>query len=126
MKDHNLSILVVDDEEAILQNMKAFLEDEEYSVTTACSAEEAAEIFKQKPFDVGLFDIRLPGMNGDELAIQASQTRPDMKILLHTGFLQYSLPRELKMLGMTKDNILYKPLVDMDLLIKAIQNLFPE
>jgi two-component system, NtrC family, nitrogen regulation response regulator NtrX len=59
-----ISVLVVDDESGIRTSLSGILEDEGYSVWTAESGERALASMEDRPYDVVLLDIWLPGMDG--------------------------------------------------------------
>jgi two-component system nitrogen regulation response regulator NtrX len=59
-----ISVLVVDDESGIRTSLSGILEDEGYSVWTADSGEQALAAMEDRPYDVVLLDIWLPGMDG--------------------------------------------------------------
>ena len=56
------TVLVVDDEKNIRRTLRMILEGEGYAVSEAESAEQALEVLQAEPTDLGIFDIRLPGM----------------------------------------------------------------
>jgi len=59
-----------------------------YSVTSRTSSLEALEAFRANPdkFDVVITDMAMPNMSGDKLAAELIKIRPDIPILLCTGF----------------------------------------
>ena len=81
------SILLVDDEEAVLEIMTMALADEGYDLRTAGSAEEALAILKESP-DVSLIisDQLMPGMTGVQFFTQARHICPDALRVLLTGY----------------------------------------
>ena len=84
----NEKILVVDDEEAIRQVYKEFLEKYGYVVSTCNDGVQALREFKKRPhhFDVIVTDMTMPGMTGEQLALKLLKIRPDIPIILCTGF----------------------------------------
>ena len=60
-------IAIVDDEKNILISLSLALESEGYSVDTYVNGEEALAALSTKHYDLGLFDIKMPRMNGNEL-----------------------------------------------------------
>jgi nitrogen-specific signal transduction histidine kinase/ActR/RegA family two-component response regulator len=82
------SILFVDDEPAILNMAAQTLEKLGYTVTTAKNGFEALTIFRENPkrFDLVVSDITMPKMPGDRLAGEILKIRPDMPLLLATGY----------------------------------------
>ena len=82
------TLLVVDDEEALLELAKTFLEDMGYKVLTAVNGKQALEKLHQEPDIYLLFsDVVMPGgINGYELAEQATAEFPNLKVLLTSGY----------------------------------------
>lgn len=81
-------ILLVDDNQIGLTARKTLLEEQGYSVTTATSGEAAVELFRRRPFDIVITDFRMPGMNGIELIREIRGERPEVPIILLSGFVQ--------------------------------------
>ena len=79
-------IMVVDDEELIVDLMRQVLEFKGYSVRTALSAVEALEQLNQQPVDLLFSDIRMPKMDGMELAFRVRQNYPSTRIVMMTGY----------------------------------------
>jgi PAS domain S-box-containing protein len=80
-------ILVVDDDNLVLVNTAAMLEDLGHQVTAASSGAEAVAILGEHPgFDLLITDEVMPGMTGSQLADVALDLRPDLPVLLATGF----------------------------------------
>jgi CheY-like chemotaxis protein len=115
-----ISVLVVDDEELIRFNLVSFLEDEEFTVYEAASAEEALSIIESQHLDVGVIDQRLPGMDGNSFILKAVQKSPAMRFVIHTGSLEYEIPSQLRNIGIDDQNVLFKPIHDMKLLLSRI------
>lgn len=115
-------ILIVDDEEMYRWNITDYLEDEGFSVESVESAEKALDLVKCRSFDLLIVDMRLPGMDGNTFIMEAKKITKDVKILIHTGSVEYTIPPELAKLDITKDQIFYKPIESMDSLIKQIEH----
>ena len=81
-------ILLVDDEEAVIIMEKEILESLGYKVTSRTSSIEALEVFRAVPdrFDLIITDMAMPNMEGDKLSVELFKIRPDIPILLCTGF----------------------------------------
>jgi CheY-like chemotaxis protein len=81
-------ILFVDDEEALLDMGKQALTRLGYEVTCEMSSEAALALFKESPsrFDLIITDQTMPGTTGVELAKRIFAIRPDVPIILCTGF----------------------------------------
>ena len=79
-------ILVVDDDNAIRETLRAILEDEGYPVAAASNGREALEKFRNGRFDLVVTDKAMPEMDGDQLAVAIKQLNPQQPIILLTGF----------------------------------------
>jgi PAS domain S-box-containing protein len=81
-------ILVVDDEEPIVRITKKQLEMLGYSVWDTASPEEALRVFQSDPeaFDMVMTDQTMPKMTGDRLAAEMLRIRPNLPIVLCTGY----------------------------------------
>ncbi|MBW2035495.1 MAG: response regulator, partial [Deltaproteobacteria bacterium] len=86
-----------------------------YEVTTRTSSIEALELFKAKPdrFDLVITDMTMPHMTGDRLARELMKIRPDIPIILCTGFSERISEEKAK--GMGIKAFVMKPLVMRDL-----------
>ena len=116
------SILIVDDEAMIRENLKAYLEDEGMQVTAVESGEEALRWVKNGySFAVCIMDMRLPGMDGNTSIRNLHALCPDMKFIVHTGSSDYTLPSDLRKLGLNKAQVYLKPLLDMAPLANTVR-----
>lgn len=81
------TILTVDDDPIILMNTTALLEDMGHHVVEAGSGEEALERLSGQPeIDLLITDQSMPGMSGSELIAAARILRPELPIILATGY----------------------------------------
>jgi CheY-like chemotaxis protein len=102
-------ILVVDDEEPLRGFVTRGLQLDGHDVTAAMDGLEALELLRRPDacFDLLLTDIRMPMMDGIALALAAARERPEMPVLLMTGYAdQRERARNLELL--VKD-VLTKP-----------------
>ncbi len=82
-----ISILVVDDDEDVRAFSASALRDFGYRVFEAGSAADAIAVLQSQPIDLLFSDIVMPGgMNGFELSREARTIRPDLPVLLTTGY----------------------------------------
>jgi PAS domain S-box-containing protein len=81
-------ILLIDDEEPIIKLEKDLLERFGYQVAEMTESVAALDLFEEHPdgFDLVITDMTMPGMTGDQLAIRMLSTRPDIPIVLCTGY----------------------------------------
>jgi len=84
----NERILFVDDEPMIMKLGQRMLERQGYTVETRASGTDALECFRQDPnrFDLVVTDMTMPGLRGDHLAKEIMKIRPDIPVVLSTGF----------------------------------------
>ncbi len=80
------TILVVDDEKAVLQMFTLAFSNKGYQVWSAESAEEALEILKTEKIHVMFLDLNLPGMNGIELCKAIKKEMPMAILYALTGY----------------------------------------
>jgi two-component system, OmpR family, response regulator len=119
----NATILIIDDEEHLQSNLVAYLEDEGYTVVTAGDGESGIELIGRQKVNLGIIDMRLPGMDGNTFIQKAHRVQPDMKFLIHTGSMTYSLPQALMDIGIGKDQVFLKPVIDMNCMVNAIKKM---
>jgi len=81
-------VLLVDDEESLVELGRQMLERLGYQVTGCASSSEALELFQAKPeeFDVVITDQAMPQMTGGEMARRMLAIRPDLPVIVCTGF----------------------------------------
>jgi CheY-like chemotaxis protein len=83
-------ILFVDDEKMLVDIGQQVLHRLGYDVVSRTSPIEALELFKAKPdhFDLVITDQTMPGMTGDALAKELMSIRPDIPVIICTGYSQ--------------------------------------
>ena len=111
----NEKILFVDDEESIVKLGILMLERMGYQVTGQVSSLEALELFKSAPdqFDLVLTDMSMPGMVGTELAGKIMDIRPDIPVIICTGFSEHIDEAKASSLGIRA--YIKKPLLRIEL-----------
>jgi len=103
----HISILIVDDEKEIRHALSYALSLDGHHVITASDGNEALDILKNRSYDVVFADLKMPGMNGLELASCIKEIDSDTVIILMTGW-NVQLDRE-KLDGNTINAVLLKP-----------------
>ena len=112
-------ILVVDDDEGIRTLVKKYLNENNYLVTTANSAEDAFEKIQIIKFDLIILDIMMPGKSGLEF-IKENQKKLDTPVILLTA--KGEADERVKGLEVGADDYLPKPFEPKELLLR-IQNI---
>jgi CheY-like chemotaxis protein len=104
-------ILLIDDEKQIIDMEQQILERLGYKVTAKTDSEEALEEFAALPdrFDLVITDMTMPKMTGDQLARKLMQIKPNIPVILCTGFNE-TIDEE-KALAMGIDKFVMKPIV---------------
>jgi len=115
----NERILFIDDEESIVKMASRTLKKFGYSVTTKTSSLEALELFKSNPndFDLVVTDMTMPKMTGDKLAVELIGIKPNIPIILHTGFSNKISEKLAAEIGIKAFG--YKPIVKEELVKKV-------
>jgi PAS domain S-box-containing protein len=108
-------ILFVDDEQPLAEIGKQMLERLGYKVDTRTSSIEALNLFKADPnrFDLVITDIVMPNLTGDKLADKLMGIRPNIPIVLCTGYSEKFTRKHASEMGV--NTFLMKPLVMKDL-----------
>jgi two-component system cell cycle sensor histidine kinase/response regulator CckA len=83
-----VTVLVVDDEEAIRKVTARILVRNDYSVLQAATGADALSLAADQPVDLLLTDVVMPSMSGLELAERIRALRPDLSVLLMSGYSQ--------------------------------------
>ena len=108
-------ILLVDDEEPIVRMEQMMLERLGYQITTRMSSPDALAAFKANPnnFDLVISDRGMPNMTGEQLARALISIRPEISIIICTGFSDVNDERQAKSIGIK--GFLKKPVATVDL-----------
>jgi CheY-like chemotaxis protein len=83
------SILVVDDDPNVVNTFKLILENVGFNVDSANNGVSALFKTNKLHYDLVILDMNLPDMLGDELARRIRQRKPDMKVIMITGYSSY-------------------------------------
>ncbi len=116
-------ILILDDDHQVRNSLAIHLEDEDFAVHEAITAEEAFDLLEEHKVDLVVVDLRLPGMDGADFIHEAWAKWPDMKFIIYTGSPEFSVPIELTTLPCVADSIFFKPLSDPEAMVDQIRDL---
>jgi len=110
------TILLVDDEPHVLDGLKRTLHKEPYTILTAHSAEQAAQVLDAHDVDLIVSDEEMPGMSGTTFLAAVAAARPDTVRIVLTG--HPSLPAALRAINEGKVYQFFtKPCNEIDLAI---------
>jgi two-component system response regulator AtoC len=87
-------ILVVDDEENVRHQLSSLLKLKGFQVESAEDGEKALAIFKKKPFDIVLCDVRMPGMSGMTFLEEVGGARSEAAVIIMSAYGDLELARE--------------------------------
>jgi nitrogen-specific signal transduction histidine kinase len=110
------TILVVDDEPVVLDVTRTYLEMQGYTVWTEKNSQVALNRFRDNPqaVDILISDVTMPHLTGDVLAAGCLLIRPDLPVILMTGFTDRVSEQSVKQLGVRA--LMMKPLVGKNFL----------
>jgi len=103
-------ILFVDDEELLVEMTTGLLQGLGYQVSAATDCRDALNLFRENPgrFDLVIADQAMPYMTGSEFAGELLRVRPDIPVVLCTGYAEPLSESEAKTIGVRE--VVYKPL----------------
>ena len=81
----NANILIVDDELGPRESLRMILKPS-YNTLTAPNGNTALNLIKQYPVDLVTLDLKMPGMSGIEVLREIQKLKPDMQIIVITGY----------------------------------------
>lgn len=116
-------VLIVDSEPSVRDGLAEFLDDYGFETGRCGSAQEARDLMREKPFNVCIVSLRLPGFSGEELIHLAHNHFPQLKYIIHTTALDYDPPESLKAIGIRPEHIFHKPISALNVLVKTILEL---
>jgi len=93
----NLSILSVDDEKKFTELLKQYFEVRGYDIDVTYDGFSALELLTRKKYDVVLLDLKMAGINGDEVMRRTKKLYPDMRVIFISAYCDS---------GKTKDRML--------------------
>ncbi|MCP4116056.1 MAG: response regulator [Desulfobacteraceae bacterium] len=114
----NERIMIVDDERSILDSTRELLTDYGYRVSCHTDGIQALEAFNSDPdgFDLLLTDMTMPGMTGEMLAKRVLTVRPELPVILCTGFNEQMSEAKALEIGIKRfiqKPVIRQPLVDI-------------
>jgi signal transduction histidine kinase/ActR/RegA family two-component response regulator len=110
-------ILLVDDDRALLDTTRLMLTRRGYRVVAFADPEDALAAFRRAPgdWDLMLTDRSMPRLSGEALAGEVLHLRPDLPIIMATGFGEAADEKRARGLGIAE--FVFKPIIGKDLLV---------
>ena len=118
------SILVVDDEQMVADYLKGFLEQLGYKITVCNDGNTALMTFEKNPqgFDVVITDQTMPGKTGFEIARSMLTLRPELPIILCSGYSSALSPERVSKAGIREFMMKPVSLHDLAPVIRSVLN----
>ncbi|HEU4930084.1 MAG TPA: sigma-54 dependent transcriptional regulator [Candidatus Krumholzibacteria bacterium] len=113
------TILIADDEQAVRSSLERLLEFESYRVIQAADGPSALDLVRDRPVDLVLLDIKMPGMDGLEVLAQLHQENPQLPVVIISGHGTIQTAVEATRLGAF--DFIEKP-IDADRILLVIRN----
>ena len=108
------NILIVDDEEVVRLSHLRILASAHCNAEVAWNGEEALRVMEQRPFDVILLDLRMPGLDGMSVLKTIKERWPESEVVIITGYPSIETAKEAVRLGAY--NYLAKPVSPDDVI----------
>ncbi len=123
MKEQAISVLLVDDEEELVSNLRKRMLRRGFSVVGTLSGSEAVSAAEHRRFDVAVVDLKMPGMDGLEVLEKLQELQPTLRAIILTGHGTVEAAHKSGLLNAV--NFLTKP-ADFDELVDLIQKAYDE
>jgi len=121
--ERRIKLLIVDDEAAFLEALGERLEMRDFEVRTAGNGPEALELCRCEKFDLALIDLKMPGMDGQELLTRIKKEHRFLEVVILTGHGSLGSAVECAKLGAF--SYLPKP-YQLDELLKVLNDAYAE
>lgn len=110
-------ILIIDDEPAVIESLREFLEDEGYEVHEALEGHRGLEVFREVNPDLVVADLKMPGMSGMEVIGAIRKIKQSVPIIVVTGYASLDSARDAMRLDVF--DFISKP-IDLELFKDAL------
>ena len=119
-KTGSKTVLIVDDDYIVRMSLATLLEDYGWIVLSAQDGREGLALLEKNNPNRVIVDLNLPDLTGEEFLVQSYEIHRDAKYLLHTGDPDYRVPENLMEMGITQEQVLFKPLIDVQVLLDLL------
>ncbi len=79
-------ILLVDDEDAVRESLGSWLREDGYRVDTAPDGRAALDKLRENAYDIMLIDLKMPGLDGIQVLVEAKKEHPNLIAILITAY----------------------------------------
>jgi len=116
-----IKLLIVDDEKQFLETICKRLELRGFEVTPVSSGEEAMEVARKKEFEIALIDLKMPGMDGEQVLEAFKKEHKFLEVIILTG--HGSIDSAIRSTKLGAYNYLQKP-CELDTLLHVIKEAY--
>ena len=109
-------VLIVEDDAGLCESLAAALRELSFEVETAPDGLQAVQKIKESVYDILLTDLRLPGLNGEEVLRQAKALYPDLIVMVSTGY--GDLRNAVNMMKLGAADYIQKPFLKDELIVR--------
>lgn len=88
------TILFIDDEDIVLKSCRRIFENSDYNIDTAVNGEEGLEKIEGGEYDIVVTDLKMPGIEGMEVLKTLQKKRPEIIVIIFTGYANVETARE--------------------------------
>jgi DNA-binding response OmpR family regulator len=121
-REHNLRILIVEDDPNIRQLLKDLLKTDNHDVSVAADGESALKFLQSDRFDLLITDLGLPGISGWELSVASKRYQKEIRVVAISSWMGQRGEQKKKECGV--DTIIWKPF-KFDQIRDEIDRFFP-
>jgi two-component system, sensor histidine kinase and response regulator len=94
-----IKILIIDDESIIIKSCLRILQNDNYAIDAAYSGDEGVRLAGEKDYDIVITDIKMPGLSGMEVLASLRKNKPEVTVIIFTGFATVETAREALKMG---------------------------
>ena len=97
--DKKVKILIIDDEDIVLKSCLRILKSDGYEIDTVYSGDEGLKRTNEKDYDIVITDLKMPGMGGMEVLATLRKNKPEVTVIIFTGYATVENAREALKMG---------------------------
>ncbi len=113
-----IRVLIVDDEQAIVDNLERHFRYLGYEAKGISDPHQAIEVIKTENYHVVISDIRMPDMNGTELLKEIKEYNGAISVIMITGFV--TMDNVMTCMRLGAQTCIFKPIEDLKVLEDAV------
>ncbi|MDQ4424384.1 MAG: SpoIIE family protein phosphatase [Thalassolituus sp.] len=113
------TVLVIDDDSTVRDSVVAYLDDCDYNMQSAGSAQEALDAIEVSVPDAVVCDLKMPGMHGIQLLEKLRENHPDLPVIVVSG--AGVMDDVVHALRLGAADFLVKPILDLEVLVHSLR-----